>query len=222
MPTFPKPLEKYLAKAGFKHQPMEHRKVFTAYDTAMTTRTPLEQVAKNVVVKAGNTLHLLVVPAHHQIDFKAVAKQLGVSANKVKIVTEQAIAKAAGLAKGKGLSSFGSMYKFPVLVEKDLLLAKEALFAAGTFPHSVRAKVKDFVAAESATVAKFGKVNKPLLAYSRKIIAKMAKAAKKKILKARSVKRNPHRPSRARGTSPSKGKGRTARPKARAKSKSRR
>lgn len=176
--TFPSVLAKHLAKASLKHLPVEHRKVFTAYDTAMTTRTPLEQVAKNVVVKAGNALHLLVVPAHHQIDLKAVAKQLGVGANKIKIVTEQAIAKAAGLAKGRGLSSFGSMYKLPVLVEKDLLKAKEALFAAGTFTHSVRAKVKDFVDAEGATVAKFGKVNKPLLAYSRKLLAKVAKAAK--------------------------------------------
>jgi len=178
MPTFPKPLAKYLAKAKLKHQPIEHRKVFTAYDTAMTMRLPLEQVAKNVVVKAGNVLHLLVVPAHHQIDFKAVAKQLGIGANKVKIVTEQAIAKATGLAKGKGLSSFGSMYKLPVLVEKDLLKAKEVLFAAGTFTHSVKARVKDFVDLEQAKVASFGKVNKPLLAYSRKLMAKVAKAAK--------------------------------------------
>jgi prolyl-tRNA editing enzyme YbaK/EbsC (Cys-tRNA(Pro) deacylase) len=204
MPTFPKPLAKYLEKAGFKHQPVEHRKVFTAYDTAMTTRRPLEQVAKNVIVRAGNALHMLVVPAHHQIDFKAVAKQLGVGANKVKIVTEQAIAKAAGLAKGKGFSSFGSMYKLPVLVEKDLLKAKEALFAAGTFTHSVSMKTKDFVASQSATVARFGKVNKPLLAYSRKLMAKVAKAAK-----AAAAKRKKR---------PSKGKPK-ARPKVRAKSK---
>ena len=205
--AFPPTLAKHLARAGFRHLPVEHRKVFTAYDTAMTTRTPLEQVAKNVVVKAGNALHLLVVPAHHQIDFRAVAKQLGVGANKIKIVTEQAIAKAAGLSKGKGLSSFGSMYKLPVLVEKDLLKAKEALFAAGTFTHSVRAKVRDFVDAEGATVAKFGKVNKPLLAYSRKLLAKVAKAAK-----AAAAKRK---------VRPSRGKPK-ARPKVRSKAKRKR
>lgn len=203
--AFPPILAKHLARAGLAHQPVSHRKVFTAYDTAMTTRTPLEQVAKNVVVKAGNALHLLVVPAHHQIDFKAVAKQLGVGANKIKIVTEQAIAKAAGLAKGRGLSSFGSMYELPVLVERDLLKAKSALFAAGTFTHSVSAKVKDFVESEKATVAKFGKVNRPLLAYSRKLLAKAKQAAKKAKKKVR----------------PSRGKPK-ARPKVKAKAKARR
>lgn len=183
MPAFPKSIASHLAKAKLKHQPVEHRKVFTAYDTAMTTRTPLEQVAKNVVVRAGSALHLLVVPAHHLVDLKAVAKQLGVAAGKVKIVTEQAIAKGADLAKNHGLTSFGSLYELPVLVEKDLLKAKRALFPAGSFQHSVLLSVKDFVAAEGAAVAKFGKVNRPLLAYARKSLAQAARRAKRVIRK---------------------------------------
>lgn len=157
--------------------------MFTAYDTAATTRMPLAQVAKNVVVKAGDKLHLLVLPAHHLVDFKAIAKQLGVSANKVKIVTEQVIAKALKLKKSTGLSSFGSLYKLPVIVEKELLKTKEVLFPAGTFTNSIKAKSKDFVMLEQAVVGKFGKVNKELVKNFRKMlkpVKKVVRAVKKK------------------------------------------
>lgn len=163
MNKLPAPLVNHFKKAKFNHQPIAHRKVFTAYDTAATTKTPLAQVAKNVVIKAGDKLHLLVLPANHLVDFKAVAKQLGVAAGKVKIVTEQVIAKGLKLKKNTGLSSFGGVHKLPVLVEKELLRAKEVLFPAGTFTHSIKAKTKDFVQLEQAIVAKFGKVNKELI-----------------------------------------------------------
>ena len=185
MNKLPSQLTNYLTKGKFKHQPIEHRKVFTAYDTAATTRTPLAQVAKNVIIKAGDKLHLLVLPAHHLVDFKAVAKQLGVAANKVKIVTEQAIGKGLTLKKNTGLSSFGSMYKLPVMVEKELLKAKEVLFPAGTFVHSIKAKSKDFVVLEQAMVAKFGKVNTELV----KNFKRVAKPLKRLKRKTRKVKR---------------------------------
>ena len=48
----PAKLVKYLEKAGVKHEIIEHKTVYTAYDAAATMKKKLNEIAKSLFIKA--------------------------------------------------------------------------------------------------------------------------------------------------------------------------
>lgn len=157
----PKKLLSRFQTSGIPHSVIEHRKVFTAFDLAATTKTPLTQVAKTLLVRAGKFFSLVIVSAGHMIDSKKLAKALKVSA--VQFVKEKDMLKKLKLNKKSSLSSFGSMYGLPVMLDKAFAKQKKALFSAGSVTHSIHMAMKDFVkheAPQSALIAVVKKIAK--------------------------------------------------------------
>ena len=111
---FPQKLAKYLEKAGVKHNVLEHKTVYTAYDAAATMGKKLNEIAKSLLVIADKDYYLVLLPAYHNLD------------------------------------------KLPVVMEKKLAGVKKAVFASGSFNHSVEMAVKDFVKLENAMLGSFG------------------------------------------------------------------
>lgn len=159
-------------KAKVPFEPIVHRVVFTAYDTAQTLRAKLTDVAKPLLLKADKSFALAVVSAGQNLDLKKAAKLL--KAKKLRIPTEKEIIAALKLNKKQGLSSFGSLYGIPVLLDKAFAKTKKAVFSVGSFTDSVKMTMKDFVRLESPTVGAFGVIKK---------IKKQKPKAKKKITK---------------------------------------
>src|SRR3989338_11403257 len=69
-----KQLEKLLKTNKIKYEVVEHRKVFTAFDSAETQDVKLTEVAKAVLLKGKKGLYLAVLPAGNNCDFKALTK----------------------------------------------------------------------------------------------------------------------------------------------------
>lgn len=163
-----------LAAAEVEHEIVPHKKVFTAYDAAATLKVKLEQVVKPLLVKAGNEFHLALLPAHKNMDFKKLAKIIGVQVSKLTMPKEKVMTEKFKVKPG-AISAFGSVHKLPVIVEKDLLKLKEAIFPSGSFVESIKMKVKDFVKMEQPKVGIFGIAKKIKKAKA----VKKAKAKKK-------------------------------------------
>ena len=51
-----KKLLKHLEESGKKFEPVEHRKVFTAYDAAATMHVKLEKIAKSLLIKTSKPM----------------------------------------------------------------------------------------------------------------------------------------------------------------------
>ena len=142
MPLSKKLLSMFLIKK-IPHRIIEHKKVFTAFDIAATTKTPLAHVAKTLLVKAEKLFAIVIVSAGHMIDSKKLAKALKVSA--IQFVKEKDMLKRLKLGKKASLASFGSIYALPVLIDKAFARQKKALLSGGSFTHSIHMAMKDFI-----------------------------------------------------------------------------
>ncbi|MDP2709220.1 MAG: YbaK/EbsC family protein [bacterium] len=156
---FPQKLAKYLEKTGIKHNVMEHKTVYTAYDAAATMGKKLNEIAKTLLIIADKDYYLVLLPADHNLDFKklaqVIAKATGQKIKVVKIPGEKVMEKLLKVKAG-AMSAFGGLHKLPVVMEKKLAGAKKAVFASGSFNHSVEMAVKDFIKLENAALGSFG------------------------------------------------------------------
>jgi Ala-tRNA(Pro) deacylase len=136
-----KQLEKLLKNSKTKFKTIEHKVVYTAHDTARTTKKKLGEIAKVVLVKADRDLALVVVPAGKYVDLKGIKKAL--KANKVSMATEKDITKYLKTKVGL-LHPFGNLYKITTLLDKSFAKAKKMLASAGSYTESVEIAIKDF------------------------------------------------------------------------------
>jgi prolyl-tRNA editing enzyme YbaK/EbsC (Cys-tRNA(Pro) deacylase) len=177
----PQKLVKYLEKAGVKHSILEHKTVYTAYDTAATMGKKLNEVVKTLLVAADKDYYLAVLPADHNLDFKKltahISKVTGKKVKAVKIPGEEIMGKLLKVKAG-AMSAFGGLHKLPLVIEKNLLKTKNAVFASGSFNHSVEMAVKDFVKLENAALGSFGVKKKVVIVKQKKIAKKSTKKKK--------------------------------------------
>lgn len=62
-------LEQYLREKGVPFEAMAHTQAYTMPEVAATLHVPGKQVAKVVVVKVGEGMIMLVIPASHRLNF---------------------------------------------------------------------------------------------------------------------------------------------------------
>ena len=164
---FPQKLAKYLEKAKVKHNILEHKTVYTAYDTAVTMGKKLNEVVKTLLVAADKDYYLVLLPADHNLDFKKLIAHIGkITGKKIKAVKipSEEVMKNLLKVKAGAMSAFGGFHKLPIVIEKNLLKTKKAVFSSGSFNHSVEMAVKDFVKLENAALGSFGVKKKLVLA----------------------------------------------------------
>ncbi len=158
--AIPKKILNHLEKNKIKHNIVEHKTVYTAYDLAQTTKQKLQEIAKTLLVKADKEYYLVVIPAHYKLDLAKLKKLL--KAKKVSIAKEREMKNKFKVKPG-AITPFGTVHKVGVVVDNALKRVRQALFSAGSFTESIRMKVKDFVELEEAqtgTVAKRDKSKK--------------------------------------------------------------
>ena len=135
----------FLKKQKVKHEVLQHRTVYTAYDLAQTLGRKLSEVAKTIAVKVDKGHAIVVVLSSHQVDFKTLKKATG--AKSVDIDRENAMVKLFKVKAG-GLSAFhGPMMKVPVYVDRAVMRAQKIVAQAGSWNESVYLKSKDFLKA---------------------------------------------------------------------------
>src|SRR3989338_8144285 len=158
----PKPLQKYFDKIGILPEAITHKKVFTAYDLAQTTKTKLESIAKAILVKVEphygekkSKYVIAVLPASHQMDFAKLKKILKVK--KVSIPKEAVMARLYKVKAG-AMTAFGPLHKAtPVIIDKTLMKSKKFIARSGSFTESLIMKGKDFLKATEGQLAVFAK-----------------------------------------------------------------
>jgi len=148
---------KYLEKAKVKFKLIEHKIVYTAHDTAKTTKKKLNEIAKVVLVKADKEFVLIILPAGKYVNLTGIKKAL--KAKKVSFAKEKDITKYLKTKVGL-LHPFGSLYKIQTLIDKNLCKAKKMIASAGSYTESVEIALKDFEKLASPTKGVFSKSKK--------------------------------------------------------------
>lgn len=146
-----KSLEKLLKQNKIKYELVEHRKVFTAFDSAETQDVKLSEVAKAVLLKGKKNLYLAVLPAGNNCDFKALGK---LAQDKVSMAKEKDIATKLKTKIGL-IPPFGSLFKLPIFIDKKLLKNKKINLPAGSYTESVVMNLKDYIKLENPATGNF-------------------------------------------------------------------
>ena len=146
-----KSLEKLLKQNKVKYELVEHRKVYTAFDSAETQALKQSEVAKAVLLKGKKNLYLAVLPAGNNCDFKSLAK---LAADKVSMAKETDIKNKLKTKIGL-IPPFGSLFKLPVFIDKKLLKNKKINLPAGSYTESVIMNTRDYIKLENPTPGNF-------------------------------------------------------------------
>ena len=146
-----KNLEKLLKLNKIKYEVVEHRKVFTAFDSAATQDIEETEVAKAVLLKGKKNLYLAVLAAKHNCDFKAVSK---LAEDKLSMAKEKDIETKLKTKVGL-IAPFGSLFGIPMFIDKKLLKNKKINLPAGSYTESIEMSVKDYLKLENPVQGNF-------------------------------------------------------------------
>ncbi len=148
-----KNVEKLLKQNKIKYEIVEHRKVFTAFDSAETQHLKTNEVAKAVLLKGKKNFYLAVLPAGMNCDFKAISK---LATDKLSMAKEKDITKNMNTKVGL-IAPFGSLYQLPIYLDKKLVKNKKINIPAGSYTESIIMNVKDYQKLENPILGSFSK-----------------------------------------------------------------
>lgn len=154
----PAKIKNFLNKNKVKYNVVKHRTVFTAYDLAQTLKKKLGEVAKALVVKVDKSHAIVVLPASHQVDFKALKKVTG--AKKVDIDRENMMTKLFKVKPGAISAIHGPLNKLPVYIDRALMRTQKVVAQAGSFEESLHLKTKDLLKLVDGKLGSFAKKKK--------------------------------------------------------------
>jgi len=165
--SIPKKLLNTLNESNKRYEVVQHRTVFTAYDAAATMHVKLNQIAKSLLVKINKPLEqgqkpyaIAIVPADKNIDLKKLAKIMTTPDLRITKVAipKEGVMKSQFKVKPGAMSAFGSLYKIPVFVDKNL--KGTVVFSGGSFTESIKMSVADFVKLENTKTGIFSVAKK--------------------------------------------------------------
>jgi len=147
-------LVKYLKSNKVKFQLRHHPARFTAQEVAAAEHITGEEVAKVVVVKAGDRFAMCVLRATYVLQMPQVKKALG--AKDVRLATEDEIAKLFPDCQVGAVPPLGGEYGIETYVDEALAADEEILIPAGTHEDSVLMAWKDYEHLAKPKVASLG------------------------------------------------------------------
>jgi Ala-tRNA(Pro) deacylase len=145
-------LKTYLDENRIHYTLMSHSPAYTAQAAAATMHVPGKELAKSVVVTAGNQSALAVLPASFHVNLKKLGELLG---KPTRLASEQEFISLFQDCELGAMPPFGQLYKLPVFVDRSLEADEEIVFNAGTHRDAIRMKYADFKKLVSPKVADF-------------------------------------------------------------------
>jgi Ala-tRNA(Pro) deacylase len=149
MPTVFERLTAWLTDKGIAFTVLRHEPAFTSEQAAAVRGVPLSSGAKALVVKAGDGLVMLVIPADRKLDSKKARATLGVKA--IRFGTKEEVSQLTGLEPGS-IPPFGSLFGLATYVDPALSLNEAINFNAGDHCVSLQLAYNDFLRAETPTL----------------------------------------------------------------------
>lgn len=134
-----------------QYEVLHHRKDFMAQETAEDTHTPGWAFAKSVVLRAGDSHALAVVPAPARVDLEKAAGALGVS--EVELADETTMGELFPDCEIGAEPPFGNLYGLPVYMDRSLSAKEHITFNGGTHDQAVRMRFVDYERVVKPTMA---------------------------------------------------------------------
>ena len=121
---------------------MTHQTAYTAQRTAATMQISAKELAKTVVVLAGEEMILAVLPGQRHVKLHKLGAELK---KPVRLASEQEFITRFPDCEVGAMPPIGSLYNLPVYVDESLADDEEIFFNAGTHHDAIRMRYDDFV-----------------------------------------------------------------------------
>jgi len=145
-------LKSFLDETRVPYSVMTHTTAYTAQGAAATMQISGKELAKTVVLWAGEEMILAVVPAPNHVRLEKLAAELGKS---VRLATEQEFSSLFPDCELGAMPPFGSLYNLAVYVDESLSADEAIVFNAGTHRDAIRMRYDDFVHVAKPRVCSF-------------------------------------------------------------------
>jgi Ala-tRNA(Pro) deacylase len=152
MPILTK-LREFLETNKVPYSVHSHPQAYTAQEIASLAHVTGRMLAKVVMVRAGDDLLMLVLPADHRVDLDRVSGMIG---REVRLATEAEFRDAFPGCDVGAMPPFGNLFGIPIWVDRSLEQDDEIVFNAGTHTLTAKLAFNDFVRLTEPRIADFG------------------------------------------------------------------
>ena len=147
-------LKGFLDGSQIPYSVLKHTIAYTAQGAAATMQISGKELAKSVVLLAGEEMILAVLPAPNHVRFDKLAAEVG---NSVRLATEQEFSSLFPDCELGAMPPFGPLYNLAVYVDASLAADEAIVFNAGTHRDAIRIRYDDFVRLAKPRVCSFAK-----------------------------------------------------------------
>jgi Ala-tRNA(Pro) deacylase len=135
-------MEQYLRENGVGFEVLTHSQAFTMQEVAAALHVPGDQVAKVVIVCAGDEMAMLVLPAPYRLNIDKARALLGVE--DARLAREKEFADLFPDCATGAMPPFGNLYDVPVYVDQTLAAQPDIVFRIGTHRETMKIAYADF------------------------------------------------------------------------------
>ena len=135
-------LAKFLDDNKIRYVRISHSPAYTAQEIAASAHIPGREVAKTVMVKVDDKLHMVVTCASCQVDLAELKRALG--ARKVELASEDEFRGLFPECELGAMPPFGNLFGRRVFVTEELTEDEDIAFNAGSHTELVRMSYSDF------------------------------------------------------------------------------
>jgi Ala-tRNA(Pro) deacylase len=137
-----KTLKDHLEGHHIKYASINHSPAFTAQEVAASAHVSGKLFAKTVIVKIGNQLAMVVLPAHDHINFAALKEITGQS--NISLAAESDFKTKFPECEVGAMPPFGDLYGMPVYVANTLTSCNLIVFNGGSHSELIQMSYQDF------------------------------------------------------------------------------
>jgi prolyl-tRNA editing enzyme YbaK/EbsC (Cys-tRNA(Pro) deacylase) len=159
-----KKIASYLDAKKYKYQVIEHKKTFTAWDTAQTEKVKPQEVVKALVMKADKNYFLALITSNKNLDKQKLLKVVnaGRKKNKEKAYKKIDFAKEVWMKKnlpGKvgATPPFSEIIKIDVFMDNLLAKNKKIYVGSGEYTESILVNTSQYLKIEKSMKGNFSK-----------------------------------------------------------------
>lgn len=140
MPT--KSLKEFLDSNRVKYNCIDHAPSYTAQEIAASAHVSGKEMAKTVIVKLGDRLAMVVLPANDHVNFAALKEITGET--KIDLAKESDFKSKFPECEVGAMPPFGNLYGMPVYVSKQLS-HDNIVFNSGSHSELIQMSYEDFI-----------------------------------------------------------------------------
>jgi len=151
----------FLRSRGVLHEVLLYRPASSAARRAGNAHIPGRLVAKAVLIKAGNSFVLAVLPSTLWIDLVRVSAIVGTPSSLVRLATPKEVLAMFNDCEPGIVPPLGRLYGLTTLVDSALAASTEIVFGANTRHEGLRMQYEDFLALAEPVSASFSQQTVP-------------------------------------------------------------